>query len=100
MKNLFISLVSFSVFFASCSNPEPAKEVSATDTIAAPEWKVGVQLWAMGRCGQTFHMEPEFRKSVVLVADRNRSGVASSHRLRALDRPGGERLNGGAQPKL
>jgi sugar phosphate isomerase/epimerase len=48
MKNLFISLVTFSVFFASCSNPEPAKQASATDTTAAPEWKVGVQLW-------TFH---------------------------------------------
>ena len=34
------------------------------------EKKVGVQLWAMGRCGQTFHMEPEFRKSVVLVAEK------------------------------
>ncbi|MFM2145299.1 MAG: hypothetical protein RL732_135 [Bacteroidota bacterium] len=48
MKNLFISLISLSLFFASCGNPEPAKEANAADTTAAPEWKVGVQLW-------TFH---------------------------------------------
>jgi len=28
----------------------------------------GPQLWARGRCGETFHDEPEFRKSVVLVS--------------------------------
>jgi len=30
--------------------------------------KQGPQLWARGRCGETFHEEPEFRKSVVLVS--------------------------------
>lgn len=32
--------------------------------------KVGQQLWARGRSGETFHEEPEFRTSVVLVADK------------------------------
>jgi len=30
--------------------------------------KEGPRLWARGRCGETFHEEPEFRKSVVLVS--------------------------------
>jgi hypothetical protein len=30
--------------------------------------KEGPQLWARGRSGETFHAEPEFRKSVVLVS--------------------------------
>ena len=30
--------------------------------------KEGAQLWARGRCGETFHEEPEFRTSVVLVS--------------------------------
>jgi Xaa-Pro aminopeptidase len=30
--------------------------------------KEGPQLWARGRCGETFHVEPEFRKSAVLVS--------------------------------
>src|SRR5579872_4229253 len=30
--------------------------------------KEGPQLWARGRCGETFHEEPEFRKSVVFVS--------------------------------
>jgi len=30
--------------------------------------KEGAQLWARGRCGETFHEEPEFRNSVVLVS--------------------------------
>jgi hypothetical protein len=31
--------------------------------------KVGTQLWARGRCGETFHEEGEFRKSVVFVSE-------------------------------
>jgi hypothetical protein len=30
--------------------------------------KEGPQLWARGRCGETFHEEPEFRKSAVFVS--------------------------------
>jgi hypothetical protein len=30
--------------------------------------KAGPQLWARGRCGETFHEEPEFRRSVELVS--------------------------------
>lgn len=30
--------------------------------------KEGPQLWARGRCGETFHEEPEFRKSVVFTS--------------------------------
>src|SRR5208282_5531783 len=30
--------------------------------------KQGPQLWARGRCGETFHEEPAFRTSVVLVS--------------------------------
>jgi len=30
--------------------------------------KEGPQLWTRGRCGETFHVEPEFRNAVVLVS--------------------------------
>jgi hypothetical protein len=32
--------------------------------------KQGAKIWAYGRSGETFHDEPEFRKSVVFVADK------------------------------
>ena len=30
----------------------------------------GAHIWCYGRSGETFHVEPEFRKSVVFVADK------------------------------
>jgi len=32
--------------------------------------KEGPQIWARGRCGETFHEEPEFRKSVEFVSPK------------------------------
>ena len=31
--------------------------------------KAGPQLWARGRCGETFHEEPEFRRAAVFVSE-------------------------------
>jgi hypothetical protein len=56
--------------------------------------KVGAQLWCYGRSAETFHEEPEFRKSVVLVSEK------SLHKPRPKPLPLEKRYDGPIEPGM